>query len=197
MYTPNLQEFLKLSRKANVIPVYKEINADLDTPVSAFLKIKKSDYAFLLESVEGQEKIARYSFLGAEPFLLFKSKGKQIEITDCQHHKKRSFTAAGSPFDEIKKIMQGFKTVPVRGLPRFYGGFLGYVGYDTVRFIEDIPDKNPDTLKIPDIFLMLTDLLFIFDRLNHTIKIVNNIILPKGASLSRRKQLYLQATKKV
>ena len=75
MYTPSLKEFLKLSRKANVIPVYKEISADLDTPVSAFLKLKKDEYAFLLESVEGQENIARYSFLGTSPRLVIKSVG--------------------------------------------------------------------------------------------------------------------------
>ncbi|HLD83055.1 MAG TPA: anthranilate synthase component I, partial [Candidatus Omnitrophota bacterium] len=76
MYCPSLKEFLKLSRKGNVIPVYTEVSADLDTPVSAFLKLKKDDYAFLFESVEGQEKIARYSFLGTRPSLVFRSKGR-------------------------------------------------------------------------------------------------------------------------
>lgn len=196
MYHPSLKEFLKLSAKGNVIPVYKEINADLETPVSAFLKIKRSDYSFLLESVEGQEKIARYSFLGANPGLVFKSKGKLIEIIDLAGNKKRRFITGDSPLDEIKKIMRDFRSVRVAGLPRFYGGLVGYIGYDTVRFFENIPDKNKDDLNIPDTFLILTDTLLIFDRLKHTIKIVNNIILPKGSGFFK-KRLYEQAVKKI
>lgn len=197
MIKPSLKEFLKYSKKANVIPVYKEINADLDTPVSAFLKIKQGEYSFLLESVEGQEKIARYSFLGVNPALIFKSKGRQIEIIDCRKNKSRRFLTSRTPFDEIKQVMRNFRSVEVAGLPRFYGGLVGYIGYDTVRFIENIPDKNKDTLKIPDTLLILTDTLLIFDRLNHTIKIVNNVILPKALSLFKKKQLYAQAIEKI
>lgn len=197
MISSTLKEFLRLSKKGNVIPVYKEINADLDTPVSAFLKIKHSDYAFLLESVEGQEKIARYSFLGTDPSLIFKSKAKQIEIIDVAGNKKRSFVTAGSPLDEIKKIMRDFRSVQVAGLPRFYGGLVGYIGYDTVRFFENIPDKNKDDLKIPDTLLLLADTLLIFDRLNHTIKIVSNVILPKASSDSKKSCLYQKAIGKI
>ncbi len=197
MIKPSLKEFLKYSKKANVIPVYKEINADLDTPVSAFLKIKQGEYSFLLESVEGLEKIARYSFLGVKPALIFKSKGRQIEIIDCRKNKSSRFLTSRTPFDEIKQVMRNFRSVEVAGLPRFYGGLVGYIGYDTVRFIENIPDKNKDTLKIPDTLLILTDTLLIFDRLNHTIKIVNNVILPKALSLFKKKQLYGQAIKKI
>lgn len=197
MIKPSLKEFLKYSKKANVIPVYKEINADLDTPVSAFLKIKQARYSFLLESVEGQEKIARYSFLGVNPALIFKSKGRQIEIIDCRKNKSRRFLTSRTPFDEIKQVMRNFRSVEVAGLPRFYGGLVGYIGYDTVRFIENIPDKNKDTLKIPDTLLILTDTLLIFDRLNHTIKIVNNVILPRALTLFKKKQLYRQTIKKI
>ncbi|MDD2752955.1 MAG: anthranilate synthase component I [Candidatus Omnitrophica bacterium] len=197
MIKPSLSEFLEYSKKANVIPVYKEINADLDTPVSAYLKIKHGDYAFLLESVEGQEKIARYSFLGFDPKLIFKSRGKNIQIIDCQKHKTKSFVTSQTPFDEIKKIMQDFRTVEIAGLPRFYGGLVGYIGYDAVRFVENIPDKNKDTLKIPDTLLILANSLLIFDRLNHTIKIVNDVILPKSSNSLDKKKLYEQAVKKI
>ena len=197
MYYPSLKEFLRLTNKGNVIPVYKEINADLDTPVSAFLKIQQGDYAFLLESVEGQEKIARYSFLGIEPKLIFKSRAKHIEIIDCKSNKIRSFVTRDTPFEEIEKIMRDFRTVEVAGLPRFYGGLVGYIGYDAVRFVENIPDKNKDTLKIPDILLILTNFLLIFDRLNHTIKIVNNVILPRSLNSLNKKKLYEQAIKKI
>ena len=197
MYKPSLKEFLNFSKKANVIPVYKEINADLDTPVSAFLKLEHGDYSFLLESVEGQERIARYSFIGTNPSLIFKSRAKQVQIIYTQKNKKISFTAKSSPLDEVKKIMQGFRSAQVTGLPRFYGGLVGYIGYDTVRFFENIPDKNKDYLKIPDILLILTDTLLIFDRLSHTIKILSNVILPKNSSAFNKKQLYENAVKKI
>ncbi|MCX5703041.1 MAG: anthranilate synthase component I, partial [Candidatus Omnitrophica bacterium] len=192
--------FLKLTKKGNVIPVYKEINADLDTPVSAFLKIKKDDYAFLLESVEGQEKIARYSFLGSNPSLVFKSKGRDIEI--AYPHKKyvKRFSTNLSPLDEIKQIMKDFRAVTVPGLPRFYGGLVGFIGYDTVRFFEKLPDKNPDDLKIADSILILTDTILIFDHVNHTIKIVSNVILPKPnreLSKEKKKRIYSAAIRKI
>lgn len=189
-----------MSNKGNVIPVYKEINADLDTPVSAFLKVRHDDYAFLLESVEGQEKIARYSFLGSKPSLVFKSKGRKIQI--IRPHKKsiRSFVTKTNPLDEIKKIMQDFKAVPVAGLPRFYGGFVGFMGYDMVRFFEELPDKNPDDLKLPDSVFILTDTILIFDHFNHTIKIIANVILPKNKrklSEAKSRRIYKSAIKKI
>jgi anthranilate synthase component 1 len=197
MYYPALKEFLKLSQKANVIPVYKEISADLDTPVSAFLKIKKDDYAFLLESVEGQEKIARYSFLGSNPALILRSKGKNIQITSNPGNSNIRFVTVKDPLEEIKKIMQDFKSAQVQGLPRFHGGFVGYISYDTVRFFEEIPDKNPDDLRLPDTIFILTDSILAFDHINHTIKIIVNVILPKKKpSLHKREQFYYQALKK-
>jgi anthranilate synthase component I len=201
MCYPSLKEFFQLCHKGNVIPIYKEINADLDTPVSAFLKIKKSDYAFLLESVEGQEKIARYSFLGSDPALVFKSKGRRIELRYPHTRITRRFTTATDPLDEMKKIMKGFKAVAVRGLPRFYGGFVGYIGYDMVRFFEELPDKNPDSLALPDSVFILTDTILIFDHVNHTIKIVANAMLPQDAKgrLSRpqKARIYRRACAKI
>ncbi|MBI3990890.1 MAG: anthranilate synthase component I, partial [Candidatus Omnitrophica bacterium] len=161
MYQPSLEEFIKLSKKANLIPVYKEISADLDTPICAFLKIKKGNYSFLLESVEGQEKIAHYSFLGGNPSIVLKSKARNIQIIYPHADKSIRFVASGDPLDEIKKIMKDFKAAEVRGLPRFFGGFVGYIGYDTVRFFEKLPDKNPDDLKLPDSIFILTDSILV------------------------------------
>ncbi|MDD2690139.1 MAG: anthranilate synthase component I, partial [Candidatus Omnitrophica bacterium] len=200
MYYPSLKEFLELSRKGNVIPVYKEINADLDTPVSAYLKMEKSDFSFLLESVEGQEKIARYSFLGANPSLVFKSKGKNIQILFPHIAKTRRFVTQATPLEEIKKIMQRYRSVNIAGLPRFYGGLVGYIGYDTVRFFERIPDKNPDDLGLADSLFILTDTILIFDHVNHTIKIVKNVILPQAKnkiSAAKLKKIYNQAINKI
>jgi len=200
MFYPKLDEFLKLSEKANVIPVYKEINADLDTPVSAFLKIKKNEYAFLFESVEGGEKIARYSFLGSNPSLVFKSKGKAIEIINARKNSRDKFITRQDPLDEVKKIMKDFKPVHIKGLPRFYGGLVGFMGYDAVRFFENIPDKNSDDLKIADFIFMLTDTILVFDHVNHKIKIVSNVMLPKSkAKVSKNEKIrfYNEAVKKI
>ncbi|MDP3731989.1 MAG: anthranilate synthase component I [Candidatus Omnitrophota bacterium] len=179
MYYPSLKDFFKLSRTSNVIPVYKEISADLDTPVSAFLKLKKDNYAFLFESVEGQEKIARYSFLGSNPSIIFKSKAKNIQIIYPGRKLTLRFVAPEGPLDEIEKIMKDFKPARIKGLPRFYGGFVGYLGYDMVRFFEKLPNKNPDDLKLPDSVFILTDNILVFDHVNHSIKIIVNVILPK------------------
>jgi anthranilate synthase component 1 len=199
MYYPSLKEFLKLSNRANIIPVYKEISADLDTPVSSFLKLKKDDYAFLLESVEGQEKIARYSFLGSRPSAVFKSKGRNIEIIYQDQKRIHRFTTFTDPLAEIKKLMADFKTASLKGLPRFHGGFVGYLGYDTVRFFEKIPNKNPDDLKIPDAIFILTDTILAFDHINHTIKIIANCLLPRDEKLSRKEKnrIYQAAIKKI
>lgn len=200
MYYPSLEGFLKLSRTSNVIPVYKEISADLDTPVSAFLKLKKDNYAFLLESVEGQEKIARYSFLGSSPSIIFKSKAKNIQLIYPGRKSTLRFVTSGDPLDEIKKIMKDFKPANIKGLPRFYGGFVGYIGYDTVRFFEKLPDKNPDDLKLPDSVFILTDNILVFDHVNHTIKIIVNVILPKQRkkpSRIKKTEAYANAIKKI
>lgn len=211
MYCPSLKEFLKLSKRANVIPVYKEISADLDTPVSSFLKIEKGEYAFLLESVEGQEKIARYSFIGIRPSLVFKSKGRNIQLINaCKGGLKnficpelsvgKEFITSSDPLEEIKKIMKGFKAANIKGLPRFHGGLVGYIGYDMVRFFEEIPDKAEDDLKLPDSIFILTTTILVFDHVNHTIKIIYNIILPKknkAVSTVKKTNLYYQAIKEI
>jgi len=200
MYQPTLKEFLKLSGRHNLIPVYKEINADLDTPVSAYLKMQRSDYSFLLESVEGQEKIARYSFLGSNPRLIIKTKGSSIQIVYPEKSIVRKFVTKTTPLDEIRKIMRRFKAASLKGLPRFSGGLVGYIGYDMVRFFEEIPDKNPDDIKEFDAVLFFTDTILIFDHVNHNIKIVNNVILPNGGkalSKKRKEAIYNSAIKKI
>ena len=140
MLKPTKEEFIELAKKGNIIPIYKEIIADLETPVSTFLKTEKGRYSYLLESVEGGEKIARYSFLGSDPYLVIKSRGKSIEIT--KGNTKKRFQTKEDPLREIEKLMQAYRYVNVEGLPRFCGGLVGYIGYDMVRFFEDIPDET-------------------------------------------------------
>lgn len=190
MYYPEKQEFLELAKKGNVIPVYREVLADFDTPLSAFLKIDEGDFSYLLESVEGGEHMARYSFLGSNPSLVIESKGKDISIR-CGEE-VQTYTTEESPIDELKFIMEKFKFVNVEGLPRFCGGLVGYMGYDMVRFIEDIPDNNAQDFDIPDMQLVLTDTILIFDHVDHKIKVVSNALIKDDPELS-----YDQACKKI
>lgn len=195
MCKPTKEEFIKLAESGNLIPVYKEIVADLETPVSTFLKTEKGEYSYLLESVEGGEKIARYSFLGCEPSLVFKSKGSNIEI--IKRNTKKRFQTKEDPISEIKRLLGSYKFVKVEGLPRFCGGLVGYMGYDMVRFFEEIPDENPDKLKLPDSIFILTDTILIFDHIDHVIKIVCNVSLKEGMSKKRLSKAYDDAVKKI
>ena len=172
MYYPSKEEFIVKSKQGNLIPVYKEILADVETPVSAVQKIDHGEYSYLLESVEKGEKVGRFSFLGGRPSLVFKSKGRQIEI--IRDGKIEKAFPDASPLTKIKELMSKFKFVEVEGLPRFCGGMVGYMGYDAVRFFEKLPDKNPDDLNLPDCIFILTDTILIFDHLDRKIKVVSN-----------------------
>jgi anthranilate synthase component 1 len=188
MYYPSKQEFIKLAGKSNVIPVYKEILTDTLTPVSAFRKTGKG-YSYLLESVEGKEKIARFSFMGIGPSIILKIKANSVEVNKRGKIKKYF---SDDPLKEIEKIMRGFKAAEIKGLPRFSGGLVGYMGYDMVRFFERLPDKNPDNLKIPDAIFMMADNLVIFDHAAHKIKVVVNAYLD-----TKTQGLYEKTVKKI
>ena len=173
MYYPSEKEFIKLSKKGNLIPVYKEIVADMETPVSAYKKIE-NEYSFLLESVEGGEKIARYSFLGT-----------------C----RRSLVKNPKSFEEVREILKQYQPVKVPGLPRFHGGLVGYVSYDMVREIESRlveTDKNPDDLKLPLMQFLLTDTILAFDHIKHKILIISNAHLKNDP-----RQAYQEACSKI
>ncbi len=175
-YTPNKAQFLKLAKKGNLIPVYREILADLETPVSCFLKIGDSPYSYLLESVEQGSAISRYSFIASNPSLVLKSRGKTISMVR-PGKSEESFETKSDPFAELEKILKKYKYVNIEGLPPFSGGAVGYIGYDMIRFIENIPNKNKDGLNIPDSFFMFTDTIYIFDHFNKKIKVLSNVCL--------------------
>jgi len=176
---PGFEEYKKLAKKGNLIPVYAEILGDLETPVSAFLKIMDSDYAFLLESVEGGEKWARYSFLGAGPQVIFRSKGKKAEIIrGTRAEVVEGFKDALEP---LRELMEEYKPVEIEGLPRFIGGAVGYIAYDMIRHLERMPDDTVDELACYDTHFIITDTIIVFDNVRHTMKVVANTHLPKGA----------------
>ena len=173
MYYPSEREFLKLAKEGNLIPVYREFIADMETPVSAFNKIDRSKFGYLLESVEGGEHVGRYSFLGSNPSIIFKVKGQHVTLID--HGRLREYDVEGNPLDELQRILGEYKVVELPNLPRFAGGAVGYVSYDAIRYIEDIPNSNLDDQNLPDLYLMITDTILIFDHINHTIKVVYNV----------------------
>jgi len=174
MYRPSFDAFKAKASQGNLIPVYREIMADLETPVAAFLKLDRGDFSFLLESVEGGEKWGRYCFLGGEPSIIFQSKGRRVEIT------RNGFAEVQEgvdPLDALKQLMGEFHPVEVEGLPRFFGGAVGYLSYDMVRFFERLPDQTIDDLNVPDSMFMLTDTIMIFDHMLQKIKVVSNALV--------------------
>jgi len=166
--TPDFEEFQKLSETYNLIPIYTELPADLETPITLFYKLFEEDHTFLLESLEGSEKWARYSFLGLKPFLKFRSKGKKIYLED--EGGVRSFEA--EPYPALKKIVSSFKVPQVKELPRFWGGAVGYVSYEMVSFFEPRVRPGRDVLGFFDMNFVFPEVLLIYDRLNHSIKVV-------------------------
>jgi len=172
MYTPNLEEFLKRSEEGNLVPVYREVLADLETPVSAFLKLGGRPHSFLLESVAGGEQISRYSFIGGDPFLVLKTKGRNVELTRDGRTERRELAEGEDPLHVLKGLMAEFHCVKDPELPPFCGGAVGYIGYDTVRFFERLPDLKPDDRGLPDCYFVFTDTLLIFDHVKHRIKVL-------------------------
>ena len=174
---PSATEFARLARHGNVIPVFGELLAGLETPVSAFLKLDDGRFSYLLESVEGAEKVARFSFLGSGPRLVFTSTGRHVEISETRPGRAstvRRFETGADPLVEIERLMARYRFVPVAGLPRFCGGLVGYLGYNVVQFLERLPAHQLDTLGVPDIMLMLTDTMVIFDHAQHKLLLVVN-----------------------
>ena len=143
MYYPNFEDFRSKAQHGNLIPVYKSILADMETPVSAFYKIDGNDYAFLLESVEGGENLARYSFLGTNPSILFRSQDNQVRIDDLRTGETTERQSC-DPLIELENLMNRYQPVHVEGLPDFHGGAVGYLSYDVVRFVEELPDSTED-----------------------------------------------------
>jgi len=191
MFRPSLEEFKQKAKSGNLIPVYREILADMDTPVSAFRKIDDQKHSFLLESMEGGEKWARYSFLGSRPSVIVKSFGRSVEITTEGKTQKSAFER--DPLEVIKRVLSAYKPVPDPALPRFFGGAVGFMGYDVVRFFEDLHARDKKGLDIPDMVFMITDTLVIFDNITHMIKVVSNAHI-KGKSAE---SAYREATKKI
>lgn len=160
-YYPTLEEVKKLKGKGNLVPIYREIVADLDTPVSAFLKVAQGQYSFLLESVEGGQRLARYSFIGTQPYRTLTTR-KEDNV---------------DPLQLVAQELNRYKTVAVSGLPRFIGGAVGYLAYETVTRFEELPSPGADPLDLPESLFIFVDTMLVFDHVTHKIKVLSHVRL--------------------
>ena len=180
MYYPGLEEVKAMAGRGNLVPVYRSINADLETPVSAYLKVARPPYSFLLESVAGGERIGRYSFIGADPYRVIKTGPGQPD-------------GQVDPLTLVQAEMDQYKLVPVDDLPRFHGGAVGYLAYDTISYFEPrVPLMPADPQGLPESVFTFVDTLLVFDHLRHDIKVVSHVRLNGDIPSA-----YAQATAKI
>jgi len=161
--TPDYNDFKKLSKRGNLIPVYSEVLSDRDTPFSLLQRLQRESHSILLESITGGEHIARYSFVAAAPDKIIRSKGDRVEI--ISKGKKKVFKPERGALDLVKSQLSCYKYASLEDLPRFSGGFVGYLSYELVGYFENIPQSKPDKLSLYDIFLMEIRDLYIFDHI--------------------------------
>ena len=180
MYYPSLEEVKGMAGRGNLVPVYRSINADLETPVSAYLKVARPPYSFLLESVAGGERIGRYSFIGADPYRVIKTGPGQPD-------------GQVDPLTLVQAEMDQYKLVPVDNLPRFHGGAVGYLAYDAISYFEPrVPPMPADPQGLPESVFTFVDTLLVFDHLRHDIKVVSHVRLNGDIPSA-----YAQATAKI
>jgi anthranilate synthase component 1 len=173
---PDLKTFLEHARHGNVVPVCQPVFADMLTPVSAYLRLARGRrYSFLLESVEGGERVARYTFLGADPYLTLRARGDEVEIENHRRQRRR-----GRLLETLREITARYQPVPIPGLPPFSAGAVGYIGYDMVNQFERVPEPLPDDLGMPDAMLMFFSSLLVFDHVKHQIFIIANVFRDEG-----------------
>ena len=175
MHYPALDEVKALAAggRGNLVPIYREVLADLETPVSAFLKVKRGDYSFLLESIEGGERPARYSFIGTEPYEVLRAEGGP---------------GASDPLLALQAELERFRLIPNPNLPPFHGGAVGYLGYEVIRHFEPrVPPAERDVLGLPDALFQFVDALLVFDHLKHVIKVVGHVRLDGDVEAAYRR----------
>jgi len=177
---PSQEEFERLATQGTLVPVVREILADLDTPLSLFRKLDDGRTTFLLESMEGGEKWGRYSFIGVGARAIFRARGSQVEWTEGGE--TRHLEAAGDPLELLRERLARMRPALPEGLvlPRFLGGAVGMVGYDWVRFVERIPDTNPDPRGLPDLWFVIPDALVVHDNIRHRALLVDPVELAEG-----------------
>ena len=183
MLRPSPEAFVELATRGNLIPMVREILADMDTPISLFKKLDDGRTSFLFESVEGGEKWSRYSFMGSGARAIFRARGRSVEWQDARGTER--FEVDGDPLEVLRERLAGLRPAHLEGtpLPRFLGGAVGLVSYDWVRFVERIPDQNPDELDMPDLWFVLPETIVVHDRVRDHAYVVRHVQLHEGADL--------------
>ena len=181
-YLPSEADFCRSAERGNLIPVYREIMADCDTPVAAYAKLGGGEHSFLLESVIGGVR-ASASFIGVRPRAILRATGKNAHVVwydddDGGPSREASWTVE-EPTAALKQVMAEWRPVAPPGLPRFWGGAVGWLSYDLVRGFEQLPEQAKDDLGLPDLYMVLTDTLVVFDNLRQTIKVVATPYVPR------------------
>ena len=173
-FVPDRAGFLDLARRGRIAFVYREVLADTDTPVSAYAKLGRGPYSFLLESVVGGDKWAAYSFAGVRPRAVVRARGADVEVLTAVGGELRvtEKVRADAPLKFLDAYLAKLAPAVPPGLPRFFGGAVGWLGYDAIRGFERIPSTKPDVLGVPEICFALTDTVVIFDNLRGTVKVV-------------------------
>lgn len=189
---PSFFAFKQMAKRGNLIPVYQEFLADMDTPVSAYLKIRDKSFSYLLESADGGKRWGRYSFIGFKPFLIAVSRNQEMEILEGTE--KKVLKDIGNPIYVLKDLIKKLRPVTIKNLSPFQGGFVGYFNYDLIRKWEYLPGISPQDVKMPESVFMFSKRLIIFDHLTHQIKVVAFAHLQKNDDL---KKLYDQACQEV
>jgi anthranilate synthase component I len=185
MYSPTLDEFLKFATQGNLIPVTRRILADLETPLSAYRKIRGEGESFLFESVEGGEHIGRYSFVGCNPRAVIRQDGQHVQMFENGRVTETAMVGKDvkDGLEVIERVMKKYRAVAVPGLPRFTGGAVGFIGYEFIHDVEPVvPRPQHDELKTPVMYFLVADQLLIFDRVQQTITILVNAILDDAES---------------
>jgi anthranilate synthase component 1 len=176
-FIPDRAKFLDLARRGRLCFVYREWLADADTPVSVFAKLGRGPYSFLLESVVGGEKWAAYSFAGVRPRSVIRAKGTKVEVLqpDGEGFRVAERLDVQNPLDYVASTLAALTPAVPPGLPRFFGGAVGFLGYDMVRHFERLPERAPDELDLPDMCFAITDTVVVFDNLRGTLKVVASV----------------------
>ncbi|MEY2530090.1 MAG: anthranilate synthase component [Verrucomicrobiota bacterium] len=178
-FIPSRTEFRDLTQRGNVIPVYADLIADSETPVSAFSKLDRGGCSFLFESTEKNDVSGRFSFVGTDPRIVIRSRDDEIEITE--RSETRKFRSSSDPLSELRHLMAQYQFVARPELPRFVGGAVGFLGYDATRFFEPtVPAAERDDLNLPEMLFMITGAVLIFDHRLRTVRILNNAFLTPG-----------------
>ena len=175
-HRPNIESFLEHAKNNSMVPVFRQLTGDTLTPVSAYCKLSHDKWSFLFESVVGGEKVGRYSFLGTDPFLRFSVKKKTVTIETRNPGKSGTFIQSISehndPIALLQEYINKYRSPHIAGLPRFCGGAVGFTGYDTVRYVENLPNTPTDDRNLPDLCFGFYDHMVIFDHINKTIAVV-------------------------